>query len=146
MGDPADVAGAHHAHVEAGVGGVGGPDGVDLQLGRHRAIVHHPGPATGPAAAGGGHTACVTTIRDVLDTLERAYPAALAESWDTGIGLTCGDPDDPVTGVLLAVDVDAVTVAETAEVGAQLLVTHHPLLFRAVQSVAADPAKGSLCT
>uniref|UniRef100_UPI003B3B46DF Nif3-like dinuclear metal center hexameric protein n=1 Tax=Nakamurella sp. TaxID=1869182 RepID=UPI003B3B46DF len=86
----------------------------------------------------------MTTIRDVLDTLERAYPAALAESWDTGIGLTCGDPGDPVTGVLLAVDVDAVTVAETAAVGAQLLVTHHPLLFRAVQSVAADTAKGSL--
>ena len=86
----------------------------------------------------------MTTIGDVLDTLERAYPAALAESWDTGIGLTCGDPSDPVTGVLLAVDVDAVTVAETAAAGAQLLVTHHPLLFRAVQSVAADTAKGSL--
>jgi dinuclear metal center YbgI/SA1388 family protein len=86
----------------------------------------------------------VTTLGDVLDTLERAYPAALAESWDTGIGLTCGDRDDPVTGVLLAVDVDAVTVAETASVGAQLLLTHHPLLFRPVQSVAAGTAKGSL--
>jgi len=86
----------------------------------------------------------VTTIRDVLDTVERAYPASLAESWDTGIGLTCGDPGARVTGVLLAVDVDAVTVAETAAAGAQLLLTHHPLLFRPVQSVAADSAKGSL--
>ena len=86
----------------------------------------------------------MTTIRDVLDTVERAYPASLAESWDTGIGLTCGDPGARVTGVLLAVDVDAVTVAETAAAGAQLLLTHHPLLFRPVQSVAADSAKGSL--
>lgn len=86
----------------------------------------------------------MTTIRDVLDTLERAYPAALAESWDTGIGLTCGDPGDPVAGVLLAVDADAVTVAETAAAGAQLLLTHHPLLFRPIQSVAADSAKGAL--
>ncbi len=86
----------------------------------------------------------MTRIRDVLDTLERAYPASLAESWDTGIGLTCGDPDDEVTGVLLAVDVDEVTVAETVAAGAQLLLTHHPLLFRPVQSVAADSAKGGL--
>ncbi len=86
----------------------------------------------------------MTRIRDVLDTLERAYPASLAESWDTGIGLTCGDPDDPVTGVLLAVDVDEVTVAEAVAAGAQLLLTHHPLLFRPVQSVAADSAKGGL--
>lgn len=86
----------------------------------------------------------MTTIRDVLDTLERAYPASLAESWDTGIGLTCGDPDGTVTGVRLAVDVDAVTIAEAAAAGAQLLLTHHPLLFRPVQSVAADTVKGSL--
>jgi dinuclear metal center YbgI/SA1388 family protein len=86
----------------------------------------------------------VTTIRDVLDTLDRAYPASLAESWDTGIGLTCGDPDEAVTGVLLAVDADAVTVGEASAAGATLLLTHHPLLFRPVQSVAADSAKGSL--
>ena len=86
----------------------------------------------------------MTTIRDVLDTLDRAYPASLAESWDTGIGLTCGDPDEAVTGVLLAVDADAVTVGEASAAGATLLLTHHPLLFRPVQSVAADSAKGSL--
>jgi dinuclear metal center YbgI/SA1388 family protein len=86
----------------------------------------------------------VTQIRDVLDTLEAAYPASLAESWDTGIGVTCGDPDDEVTGVLLAVDVEAATVDEAVTAGAQLLLTHHPLLFRPVQSVAADSAKGGL--
>ncbi len=86
----------------------------------------------------------MTLIRDVLDTLGRAYPAALAADWDTGIGLTCGDPDDEVTGVLLAVDVDAVTVDEAVTAGSQLLLTHHPLLFRPVQSVAADSAKGGL--
>ncbi len=80
----------------------------------------------------------------MLDTLERAYPAALAANWDTGIGLTCGDPEDEVRAVLLAVDVDAVTVAEAVAAGAQLLLTHHPLLFRPVQSVAADSAKGGL--
>jgi len=83
-------------------------------------------------------------LAEVLDVLERAYPAALAEPWDTGIGLTCGDPDQQVSRVLLALDVDPVTVAEAIEIGAETLITHHPLLFRPVQSVAATTAKGAL--
>ncbi len=83
-------------------------------------------------------------IGDVLAVLEDAYPASLAEEWDTGIGLTCGDPGAEVTTVLLAVDVDRRTVQEAIAVGAQLLLTHHPLLFRPVQSIAADTDKGSL--
>jgi len=83
-------------------------------------------------------------LSDLLDVLERAYPARLAEPWDTGIGLTCGDPEQPVAAVLLAVDVDAVVVDEAVEQGADVLVTHHPLLFRPVQSVAADTARGGL--
>ncbi len=83
-------------------------------------------------------------IRDVQAVLGAAYPATLAEDWDTGIGLTCGDPGAEVGTVLLAVDVDRDTVREAIELGAQLLVTHHPLLFRPVQSIAADTAKGAL--
>ncbi len=84
------------------------------------------------------------TLADVRAVLDAAYPPALAEDWDTGIGLTCGDPGQPVRTVLLAVDVDPVTVDEAAEVGADLLLTHHPLLFRPVQSIAADTPKGAL--
>jgi dinuclear metal center YbgI/SA1388 family protein len=86
----------------------------------------------------------VVRIRDVQAVLQDAYPARLAEDWDTGIGLTCGDPDAEVGTVLLAVDVDRDTVREAMDVGAQLLLTHHPLLFRPVQSVAADTGKGAL--
>ena len=83
-------------------------------------------------------------IRDVLAVLEQAYPASLAQEWDTGIGLSCGDRDAEVSTVLLAIDVDRDTVREAIELGAQLLLTHHPLLFRPVQSIAADTDKGSL--
>lgn len=86
----------------------------------------------------------VVRVRDVRGTLLAAYPAALAEDWDTGIGLTCGDPDDVISAVLLAVDADAATIGEAIGAGAGLLVTHHPLLFRPVQSVGADAAKGAL--
>jgi len=83
-------------------------------------------------------------LGDVMATVSAAYPPALAEDWDTGIGLTCGDPAAQVTGVLLAVDADETTVAEAIDLGASLLLTHHPLLFRPVQTVAADTAKGAL--
>lgn len=83
-------------------------------------------------------------LSDVLAELDRAYPSALTESWDTGVGLTCGDPSEPVERVLVAVDVDPAVVDEAIADGVQLLVTHHPLLFRAVQSVAADRDKGAL--
>ena len=46
--------------------------------------------------------------------------------------------------MLLALDADAATVDEAIGLGAGLLLTHHPLLFRPVQSVAADTAKGAL--
>ena len=84
------------------------------------------------------------TVGQAVAALAAAYPPALAEAWDTGIGLTCGDPTASLDRVLLAVDVDEAVVAEAEALGAQLLVTHHPLLFRPVQSVAADTAKGAL--
>lgn len=82
-------------------------------------------------------------LRDVVTPLEAAYPPVLAESWDA-VGLVCGDPDEPVTRVLVAVDPVADTVEEAVDAGAQLLVTHHPLLLRGVHGVAADDPKGAL--
>jgi dinuclear metal center YbgI/SA1388 family protein len=82
-------------------------------------------------------------VRDVVAALEAAYPPALAETWDA-VGLVCGDPDEPVRRVLVAVDPVVETVAEALEQDAQLLVTHHPLLLRGVHGVPADDPKGGL--
>lgn len=82
-------------------------------------------------------------LRDVVAALESAYPPTLAESWDA-VGLVCGDPDEPVHRVLVAVDPVGETVEEAIGVGAQLLVTHHPLLLRGVHGVPADDPKGAL--
>ena len=82
-------------------------------------------------------------LADVIAALEAAYPPALAQSWDA-VGLVCGDPDDPVDRVLVAVDPVPDTVDETLAAGAQLLLTHHPLLLRGVHGVGADTPKGAL--
>src|SRR5947209_3734776 len=85
----------------------------------------------------------VPALSEIITVLEQAYPPALAESWDA-VGLVCGDPAEPVTRVLFCVDPVTETVDEAAELGAQLIVAHHPLLLRGVHGVPADTAKGAL--
>lgn len=85
----------------------------------------------------------MSTVGEVIAALDAAYPPALAAGWDA-VGLVCGDPDEPVGRVLFAVDPVPETVAEAAEIGAQMLVTHHPLLLRGVHGVGADTPKGAL--
>ena len=80
-------------------------------------------------------------LSDVIELLERRYPPATAESWDA-VGLVVGEPQAPVERVLFAVDPTEEVVAEAAAAGADLLVTHHPLLLRPVNSVAATTPKG----
>jgi dinuclear metal center YbgI/SA1388 family protein len=80
-------------------------------------------------------------LADVLAVLDAAYPPAHAQPWDA-VGLVCGDPQAQVDKVLFAVDpVDAV-LDEALDWGAQLLVTHHPLLLKAVNGVPATNFKG----
>lgn len=85
----------------------------------------------------------VPTLREVTAALESLYDPRRAESWDA-VGLVCGDPDAEVGRVLLAVDPVAVVVGEALDWGADLLVTHHPLLLRPVHGVAATTPKGRL--
>ncbi|WP_072688438.1 Nif3-like dinuclear metal center hexameric protein [Rhodococcus marinonascens] len=82
-------------------------------------------------------------LADVIAALDSAYPPALAESWDS-VGLVCGDPEDAVTTVMVAVDPTATVVDEAIDAGADLLVVHHPLLLRGVDTVGAHTPKGAL--
>jgi dinuclear metal center YbgI/SA1388 family protein len=82
-------------------------------------------------------------LRDVLAALDARYAPALAESWDA-VGLVCGDPDEPVRRVVFAVDPVSAVVDDVLAAGAELLVTHHPLLLTAVHGVPADDPKGRL--
>ncbi len=80
-------------------------------------------------------------LSDVIGVLEAAYPPALAQDWDS-VGLVCGDPGDDVESVTIAVDATAAVVDEVPVRG--LLLAHHPLLLRGVDTVAANTAKGAL--
>ncbi|KUI23145.1 Nif3-like dinuclear metal center hexameric protein [Mycobacterium sp. IS-1496] len=80
-------------------------------------------------------------LADVIGVLDEAYPPRLAEHWDS-VGLVCGDPDEPVESVTVAVDATEAVIARVPERG--LLLAHHPLLLRGVDTVAASTPKGAL--
>lgn len=84
-----------------------------------------------------------TTLADADAAISALWPPAGAESWDA-VGLIAGDPAAEVRAIHLAVDAVPETVDETLEIGAQLLLTHHPLLLRGVTSIAEDRYKGAL--
>jgi dinuclear metal center YbgI/SA1388 family protein len=83
----------------------------------------------------------VPTLSDVIDALEALWPAERAERWDA-VGLVCGDPDAEVSRVLFAVDPVREVADEAIRLGADLLVTHHPLYLRGTTTVAATGFKG----
>ena len=82
-------------------------------------------------------------LADVVAALEEWFDPRWAESWDA-VGLTCGDPGEPVERIVVAVDAVPATVEQAQRAGAQLLLTHHPLLLTAVHGVAAVDPKGAL--
>ncbi len=83
-----------------------------------------------------------STLAEVNAAIERLWPAAGAESWDA-IGLVVGEPAAEVRRVLFAVDAVLDVIDEAVDTGADLLITHHPLLLRGVTSVAEDRSKGT---
>lgn len=72
--------------------------------------------------------------REILDKLETLSPRSFAEQWDN-VGLLAGRYDKEVQTVMLALDATDSVVEEAVEKGADLLVTHHPLIFSARKSV-----------
>jgi dinuclear metal center YbgI/SA1388 family protein len=83
----------------------------------------------------------VPRLSEVLLALDALWPPERAESWDA-VGTVCGDPDAEVTTVLFAVDPVQEIADEAAKLGAQLIVTHHPLYLRGTTTVAASTFKG----
>ena len=76
-------------------------------------------------------------VKELLAWLDDYAPFRFAESWDN-CGLQVGDPEAGVERVLVALDPGSATIGEAERLGCQCLVTHHPLIFRPLQSVRLD--------
>ena len=83
------------------------------------------------------------TVRDILRSLHQLAPPALAESWDN-VGLLVGDPAQVVSTIMTALDPTADVLAQAEARRAELLVTHHPLIFSPLKRLTEDNRHGSL--
>ena len=72
----------------------------------------------------------MTTVSDILHFIESIAPPYMKEDWDR-VGLNCGHMGAPVTKVLVALDPFTAVCREAKEFGAELLVTHHALIWNA---------------
>ena len=75
-------------------------------------------------------------IKQVLDALEQFAPLPLQESWDNA-GLQLGLTEAEMSGALLCLDVNEEIVDEAIRKGCNLIVSHHPLLFRGLKQITA---------
>ncbi len=71
-------------------------------------------------------------VRDITAVLEAVAPLHLQEAYDNA-GLIVGDPEQEVTGVLFCLDSTEAVVAEAVEKGCNLIVAHHPIVFRGLK-------------
>lgn len=83
------------------------------------------------------------TVAAILDHLERFAPKQFAASWDN-VGLLLGDRAAPVTKIMTCLTVTPESAAEAVAEQAQLIVSHHPILFRPVARLTADTPDGRL--
>ena len=81
----------------------------------------------------------MTTVADILDVLEALAPTGMKMDWDN-VGLLCGSRKKEVEQVLVALDPFEDVCDEAVEWGADVIVTHHPLIFRPVASGCARRA------
>ena len=85
------------------------------------------------------------TLAEVVDAFHTLFPPQLAAGWDAS-GLVAGRGAAKVSTVLFAVDALTATAEEAVAEGAQLLITHHPLLLRGAKFIPTATTRAMYCT
>ena len=80
-------------------------------------------------------------VRDITNALEAFAPLSIQESWDNS-GLCIGSPEDEVTGVLVGFDCTPALIDEAVATGCNMVITHHPLIFKGLRQISTDDPVG----
>ena len=80
-------------------------------------------------------------VKDLLKTLDEIAAFGLAEEWDN-VGLMLGEPNKSIKGILVALDPTEEILAEAQEIGADCIITHHPLIFQPLKAIYTDQPLG----
>ena len=81
-------------------------------------------------------------VRDIIAVIEEFAPLSIQEGWDNS-GLCVGSPDDEVTSALFALDCTEELVDEAVACGADMIITHHPLIFSGLKKISPDDQVGA---
>jgi len=81
-------------------------------------------------------------VKDIISVIEDFAPLSIQEKWDN-CGLCIGSPEDFVSSILLGLDCTPELVDEAIACGADMIVTHHPLIFSGLKKISADDMVGS---
>ena len=84
-------------------------------------------------------------VKDIIQIIEGFAPLSVQEGWDNS-GLCVGSPENEVHGVLLALDCTPELVDEAVACGADMIVTHHPLIFSGLKKISPDNQVGLAVT
>ena len=81
-------------------------------------------------------------VKDIIKVIEDFAPLSIQEGWDNS-GLCVGSPEDEVTSVLMALDCTPDLVDEAVSAGADMIITHHPLIFSGLKKISPDDMVGA---
>lgn len=81
--------------------------------------------------------------RDIIAFMEQIAPCELAEEWDN-IGLLLGNREAAVKKIMLCLDITTSSVKEALVHNADMIITHHPVIFKSLNRVVEGDPKGSL--
>ena len=81
-------------------------------------------------------------VKDIINVIEEFAPLGIQEKWDNS-GLCIGSPEDEVSSVLVGLDCTEELVDEAVACGADMIVTHHPLIFSGLKKISPDDLVGA---
>lgn len=81
--------------------------------------------------------------RELITTLEQLAPKHLAEDWDN-IGLLIGSPEQTIHKIIVTLDVHKTVVSQAIALGADMIIAHHPVLFKGITTIRTDLPLGSM--
>jgi dinuclear metal center YbgI/SA1388 family protein len=79
----------------------------------------------------------------IIDAMDKLAPKHLAEDWDN-VGLLVGNPAQIINKILIVLDVTKAVVEQAIEDGVDLIIAHHPVIFKSITAIRTDLAQGQI--
>ncbi|MEN6460114.1 MAG: Nif3-like dinuclear metal center hexameric protein [Syntrophomonas sp.] len=82
-------------------------------------------------------------VKDIIRIMENDFPPYLAEDWDNS-GLQVGSYNTSVNKIMISLDLDQQILQQAIDSKVDMIITHHPLLFKPVKSINIDQPPGNI--